>query len=257
MNFGLVKKDAGVRQLRNEDTRRKLSNMWGRCQQVRVGFEANTKQPRFGKVKRFNCVGPGAYDLANFVAPKISINNGFLRGPVEFNTSTKLHCSYGPKDCCVECGMTLMSSMDYYRSKQRITLNGSTQSASFYRQLFFRRSEDIGPDETKKPAETTQRTTEKPLGKKRRVLICRPCYCKAMRGESKYWKKKKDVQEIFEKTRHCSYTHEHNGFPEFTEKASCLWTRNLRRKEATLTLHWPDKCDRRMVQKRSSKFKPE
>ncbi|ODN05100.1 hypothetical protein Ocin01_01594 [Orchesella cincta] len=207
-----------------------MVSLWDKCYQMNIGFGSSTAQSRFKREPRWNNVGPGHYNLREIKVEKVPVETVFMKSPAHLKPPTKLHCSYGPKDYCVECNKMLMLTFDYYRSKFKVPLPVNpipiTSTTSFYPKV----------------------------AKLRRALLCRECYCKALRGESKYWKKKSQVEWLFEKTRHCGYIHEHNGLPEFTNKVSCNWLKRLTRKEAVLSTHWPDKCERRLKEKKYHKW---
>ncbi|CAL8073031.1 unnamed protein product [Orchesella dallaii] len=207
-----------------------MAVLWDKCYQMNIAFGSTTNQSRFTKDARWNNVGPGHYNLREIKFEKVPVRTSFMKSPAQIDPPTKLHCSYGPNEYCVECNKMLMLSFDYYRSRFKVALPVN-------------------------PISITSTTSFLPkVEKLRRVLLCRECYCKALRGESKYWKKKSQVEWIFEKTRHCGYIHEHNGLPEYTNKVSCRWLKRLSRKEAVLSTHWPDKCDRRLKEKKYHKW---
>lgn len=160
-----------------------------------------------------------------------------MRGPTIMNPTTKLHCTWGPKDHCIECHTQLTGERDYYRSKTRI--NARPLRAQF----------DAMDDRAVLMTAAEKNKIEADKRRFKRVLLCRHCYCKAQRGESLYFKDRVELERVFEKTRYCGYIHAHNGIPEFTMKASCYWTRKLTRKEAVLTKYYGDACEKRPVER--------
>lgn len=192
---------------------------------------------------------PGHYHVRKHKGPKASVTNSFLNGPVCFSGTTKLHCSYGPKEFCAECGLQLMHSADYYRSRYRlhleplVILDKEDMEEHVAQNAHMASKSELVLAHIRK---LNMQQVQKHTGK-RKILLCRSCYCKAIRGTSNFWKKPGELQEIFEKTRYCGYMHEHNGFPEFIHKSSDYWTRRLNRKEVMLNKYWGDKCSKRLL----------
>jgi len=80
------------------------------------------------------------------------------------------------------------------------------------------------------------------------VSLCRKCYCKAMRGDCKFWNRTQ-ILWLFQKTRHCSYIHDHQNFPEFVHKTSCKFVRKVQLKEALMAKYYKDACERVLKEK--------
>jgi len=126
---------------------------------------------------------------------------------------TCTHCNYEGVDQCLECGLQLPKT-DYYRTRFKVKVFDLENP----------------PKDNRHPAA-------------KHVSLCRKCYCHALRGSHKLWKRQ-DILWLFRKTRHCSYIHKHNQMPIATMKTSCAMVKRLTRKEACMAKYFPDKCER-------------
>lgn len=137
-------------------------------------------------------------------------------------------------DKCYECEV-LLTTTDYYRTTKRVP-------NPYYH---------VPPHERAKSQEfekflmLNEDAASSHLMNKKNVFVslCRRCYCKALKGESKFWEPS-EVPLLFRKTRHCSYVHDHQNIPLFTHKTDCKILRRLRRKEILMSKYYPDTCDR-------------
>jgi len=205
------------------------------CLQTFISFGSTLAVPRMGKDPKWHCVGVGYYDLRKEEG-RIRKACSFGQKPVRLIPPAVTRCNWKGPDKCFECQKVLRTE-DYYRTMTRI-------KNPFYQ---------VNPDDRvhdddfgfHEEIATDEGDGKDNLMERRNVFVslCRACYCRGIRGQSRFWDRK-ELPSLFVKTRHCGYVHDHQSISIFTHKTDCALIGKLSRKEILLSKYYKDTCDR-------------
>lgn len=177
----------------------------------------------------------GYYDLRKEEG-RIRKACSFGMKPVRLIPPAVTRCNWKGPDKCFECSLVLRT-VDYYRTTTRI-------KNPFYQVLIDDRVHDDEFGFHEEVATEDGDGKDKLMERKNVfVSLCRACYCRGIRGESRFWDRK-ELPRLFVKTRHCGNVHDHQNISIFTHKTDCKLIRKLSRKEILLSKYYKDACDR-------------